>query len=125
MSEDLILKMKDFQSFRIGFDSHDKKWVHECWNEIISSQKWAEGEFTQLFEEKRARWNSLRFHGGLEVIAEERAPVYVAGAMFRYQRYYVRGRASSNFSVKRQRAGFLLCGASKTRRYVSSNHPFN
>lgn len=51
--------MIDFQTFKIGFDSRDKKKVYEYWNEIFASQKWAEGKFTQLFEEKWHRWNGL------------------------------------------------------------------
>lgn len=47
----------DFSSFRIGFDPTDKKRVHDAWDEIFASQKWAEGTFTQLFEEKWEAWN--------------------------------------------------------------------
>ena len=49
----------EFQSFRIGFDLRDKKRVYESWDEIFASQKWAEGKFTSLFEEKWAKWNGL------------------------------------------------------------------
>jgi dTDP-4-amino-4,6-dideoxygalactose transaminase len=49
----------DFQTFKIGFDARDKKRVYEYWDEIFASQKWAEGKFTQLFEEKWAKWNGL------------------------------------------------------------------
>lgn len=49
----------DFQSFKIGFDLRDKKLVHEYWDEIFSTQKWSEGKFTQLFEEKWAAWNGI------------------------------------------------------------------
>jgi perosamine synthetase len=48
-----------FQSFKIGFDLRDKKRVYEYWDEIFTSQKWAEGKYTQLFEEKWAKWNGL------------------------------------------------------------------
>jgi len=47
----------DFRTFKIGFDLRDKKRVYECWEEIFTSQKWAEGKFAQLFEEKWAKWN--------------------------------------------------------------------
>lgn len=49
----------DFTAFKIGFDPRDQRRVHEYWDEIFSSQKWAEGKFTQLFEEKWAAWNNL------------------------------------------------------------------
>ncbi len=49
----------NFQTFTIGFDPRDKKRVYEYWDEIFSSQRWAEGKFTQLFEEKWAQWNNL------------------------------------------------------------------
>ncbi len=51
--------MLDFQTFKIGFDPRDKKRIFECWDEVFASQKWAEGRFTQLFEEKWAKWNGL------------------------------------------------------------------
>lgn len=51
--------MIDFDSFRIGFDPADKKRVYDYWNEIFASQRWAEGKFTRLFEEKWERWNGL------------------------------------------------------------------
>lgn len=49
----------DFQAFKIGFDARDKKQVYECWDDIFASQKWAEGKYTQLFEEKWGKWNGL------------------------------------------------------------------
>lgn len=49
----------DLSQFRIGFDERDRKTVHEYWDRIFSSQKWSEGPFTQLFEEKWAEWNAL------------------------------------------------------------------
>lgn len=51
--------MPRFDEFRIGFDPRDKQRVHEAWDEIFASQKWAEGKFTALFEEKWAKWNGL------------------------------------------------------------------
>lgn len=51
--------MIDFQTFMIGFDPRDKKKVYEYWNEIFASQRWTEGKFTRLFEEKWERWNGL------------------------------------------------------------------
>jgi len=49
----------NYSQFKIGFDQRDKKRVLDCWDEILASQKWAEGRFTQLFEEKWAKWNGL------------------------------------------------------------------
>lgn len=46
--------------FTIGFDKHDTKKLHEYWDEIITTQKWCEGKFTKLFEDKwTAHNNSL------------------------------------------------------------------
>jgi len=47
------------ESFQIGFDQRDKARVFEYWDKIFTSQKWAEGRFTALFEEKWAKWNGL------------------------------------------------------------------
>ena len=49
----------DFQSFKIGFDPRDKPRVYDYWNEIFATQKWAEGKFTALFEEKWGKWNGI------------------------------------------------------------------
>lgn len=49
----------DFRTFKIGFVVRDKKRVYEYWDEIFASQKWAEGKFTRLFEEKWEKWNDL------------------------------------------------------------------
>jgi dTDP-4-amino-4,6-dideoxygalactose transaminase len=49
----------DFGTFRIGFNPRDKQRVYEYWDQIFSSQKWAEGTFTRLFEEQWAKWNGL------------------------------------------------------------------
>ena len=48
-----------YQKFKIGFDVRDKQRVFEYWDEIFTSQKWTEGKFTQLFEEKWELWNGL------------------------------------------------------------------
>ena len=50
----------DFQTFKIGFDPRDKDQVFDYWNEIFANQKWAEGKFTALFEEKWAKWNGIQ-----------------------------------------------------------------
>ena len=51
--------MIDFQKFAISFDARDKNRVFDYWNEIFSNQKWTEGKFTALFEEKWSKWNDL------------------------------------------------------------------
>lgn len=38
--------------FTIGFEKEDTKKLHKMWDEIIESQNWTEGKFTQIFEEK-------------------------------------------------------------------------
>jgi len=48
-----------FQKFRIGFDPRDKKRVFELWDDIFTNQKWTEGKYTGLFEEKWSTWNGL------------------------------------------------------------------
>lgn len=49
----------EFQTFKIGFDPRDKPRIYEYWNEIFATQKWAEGKFTALFEEKWGKWNGI------------------------------------------------------------------
>lgn len=43
--------------FTIGFEKADLKKLHNYWDEIIQSQKWSEGKFTQMFEEKLGDYN--------------------------------------------------------------------
>ncbi|MBU1078669.1 MAG: DegT/DnrJ/EryC1/StrS family aminotransferase, partial [Spirochaetes bacterium] len=45
--------------FTIGYDKRDTDLLHQYWNEIIDTQKWSEGKFTQLFEEKWSTYNDL------------------------------------------------------------------
>lgn len=45
--------------FTIGFEKEDSKILHQYWDEIIETQKWSEGRFTSLFEEKWAKYNNL------------------------------------------------------------------
>jgi len=59
MTQASMPDVASFQKFRIGFDPRDKKRVFEYWDEIFSNQKWTEGKFTTLFEEKWAQWNGL------------------------------------------------------------------
>lgn len=47
------------QAFRIGFDPRDTEVVLALWKEILASQRWVEGPFTQRFEERWAAWNGL------------------------------------------------------------------
>jgi len=49
--------------FTIGFEKEDRKTLHDYWDEIIENQKWSEGKFTSLFEEK---WTA---HNGLPSVA--------------------------------------------------------
>jgi perosamine synthetase len=55
----MITDIGSFQNFTIGFDQRDKERVFHYWNEVFSSQKWTEGRFTKLFEDKWAEWNGV------------------------------------------------------------------
>ena len=44
--------------FRIGFEKEDTKKLHEFWDEIIDSERWSEGKFTKMFEEKWSEYNN-------------------------------------------------------------------
>lgn len=44
--------------FTIGFEKEDKKKLQEFWDEIIQSQRWSEGKFTEIFEEKWSEYNN-------------------------------------------------------------------
>ena len=44
--------------FTIGFEKEDTKQLHRMWDEIIETQKWSEGKFTQSFEEKWSIYNN-------------------------------------------------------------------
>jgi dTDP-4-amino-4,6-dideoxygalactose transaminase len=59
MTQTAMPDVTEFQKFRVGFDPRDKKTVFEYWDDIFTSQKWTEGKYTQLFEEKWSTWNSL------------------------------------------------------------------
>jgi len=45
--------------FTIGFEREDTKKLHRLWDDILSTQKWSEGTFTQTFEEKWSDHNQL------------------------------------------------------------------
>src|SRR5262249_16268910 len=55
----MITEITEFQKFSISFDPRDKQRVLSYWDEIFTNQKWTEGKFTALFEEKWAEWNGL------------------------------------------------------------------
>lgn len=44
--------------FTIGFEKDDARKLHDSWDEIIATQKWSEGKFTALFEEKWSAYNN-------------------------------------------------------------------
>lgn len=44
--------------FAIGFDERDKGKIFSYFEEIIKENRWSEGKFTELFEEKWAKWNN-------------------------------------------------------------------
>ena len=45
--------------FSIGFDKRDLPKIHEAFDKIIASNKWTEGYYTELFENKWAEINKL------------------------------------------------------------------
>src|SRR4051794_2897259 len=49
----------DLGRFTIGFDSRDRGRVHELWDEVIDSQRWAEGPMLERFEAAWQAWNGL------------------------------------------------------------------
>lgn len=38
--------------FTIGFEKEDMKVLHKYWDDIVETNKWSEGKYTNLFEEK-------------------------------------------------------------------------
>ena len=46
-------------NFSIGFDKRDLPKVHEAFDKIVASNKWTEGYYTELFENKWAEHNGL------------------------------------------------------------------
>lgn len=46
-------------NFSIGFDKRDLPLVHEAFDKIVSSNKWTEGYYTELFENKWSENNKL------------------------------------------------------------------
>jgi len=48
-----------FSTFSIGFDERDRPRLHQLWDEVITSQQWAEGEMTRRFESAWTAWNGL------------------------------------------------------------------
>lgn len=45
--------------FTIGFDQRDLPTLHRLWDEIVASQRWTEGPFTQQFEDLWAEDNGV------------------------------------------------------------------
>lgn len=50
---------KSKMNFSIGFDKRDLPKIHEAFDKIVQSNKWTEGYYTELFENKWAEYNSL------------------------------------------------------------------
>ena len=44
--------------FKIGFKKEDTKKLHEFWDEIIRSERWSEGKFVKMFEDKWTEYNN-------------------------------------------------------------------
>ena len=47
--------LSDLGKFTIGFDPRDRARLHELWDEVIDSQRWAEGPMIDRFE---AAWEA-------------------------------------------------------------------
>src|ERR1051325_5626937 len=45
--------------FSISFDKRDLPKVHEAFDKIVASNKWTEGYYTELFENKWSEYNNL------------------------------------------------------------------
>lgn len=45
--------------FTIGFDKDDREKLHKYWDEIIDTNKWTEGRFMTLFEDRWSSYNGL------------------------------------------------------------------
>lgn len=46
-------------AFTIGFDRRDKPRLLGMWDQILTSQRWTEGPFTERFEQLWSQWNHL------------------------------------------------------------------
>jgi perosamine synthetase len=49
----------DLATFAIGFDQRDRARVHALWDEVMTSQRWAQGALVESFESSWERWNGL------------------------------------------------------------------
>ncbi len=47
------------QKFRVGFDRRDIPKVQAMWEQILTSERWCEGPFTEKFESLWSQWNGL------------------------------------------------------------------
>ena len=46
-------------AFSVGFDRRDLPRLHEMWDQIVTSERWSEGPFTERFERLWSGWNNL------------------------------------------------------------------
>jgi dTDP-4-amino-4,6-dideoxygalactose transaminase len=49
----------DLATFAIGFDQRDRARVHALWDEVMTSQRWAQGALVESFESSWEAWNGL------------------------------------------------------------------
>jgi perosamine synthetase len=49
----------DLGTFAIGFDQRDRARVHAMWDEVMTSQRWAQGALVESFESSWEHWNGL------------------------------------------------------------------
>ena len=69
--------------FTIGFEREDKNKIFNSFEEILETQKWSEGKFTQAFEEKWGKWNNA------EAVA---FGSWAGGALAALEYYKLRGK---------------------------------
>ena len=48
-----------FSRFAIGFDHRDRARLHELIDEVLDSERWAEGPMVSRFESAWEKWNEL------------------------------------------------------------------
>lgn len=45
--------------FKINFDNRDKKKLFNFWDDIIKTNSWSHGKYTEIFEEKWSKYNNI------------------------------------------------------------------
>jgi dTDP-4-amino-4,6-dideoxygalactose transaminase len=53
------MTQEKWMQFSVGFEDQDRSKLHAYWDRIIESQRWTEGKFTEMFEERWSEHNGL------------------------------------------------------------------